>query len=310
MIAKYCDFLISYRCLNNCIFCSSYKPIKKFGAFPPLGFRKIKEALKRKKLEGYDHINFTGGEPTIHPYFLESLRLAKNLGLKVFVGSNGIKWADKNFCNKALPLVDEISLSLHGHNSKIHNLHTNNKESFQKLKQGLININQHPQNVLLIINIVVTKYNIDYLEEIIKFISQFKKVKQITISNIAPEGQASINFLKIAVRLTDLAARVKTIFELCNQKGITVRFFGIPICLLGEYKIYSNDIIWEPRLTLIRKKLKNNRIFLTEIKDSLPTKGRIFTTKCQRCIYKDVCGGIFKKYYQQFGDQELNPIYD
>lgn len=300
------EFHISYSCLNNCIFCSEQDQLKKFkGQF--VDTRKIVTKLKQFSQAGFNHITFTGGEPTLHPNFIELLRISKRLGYKTYVSSNGGLFSSKRFCQRILPYLDEICFSIHGYNAKLHNFHTCNKRSFSRLLRALQNIEEASKDIYGFINIVVTKYNLDSLEKIINFVSHYKKIRQILISNLAPEGNGLNNFKELVVPLSKIEEKVGKLVYLAQNRSLILRFFGLPLCSLNGYQDFSNDVHWSSRAT-IEKWQENSKIFLKTTLSYKPVRKRIKTNKCKNCLGQRVCGGIFKRYYQEFGDNELIPI--
>jgi MoaA/NifB/PqqE/SkfB family radical SAM enzyme len=300
---KRLEFHISYVCPNNCVFCSEKKQLEKFeGRFIEKDI--IEYNLTKSVKEGFGHITFTGGEPTLHPDIVELTGLAKSLGYKTYIGSNGGLFSSKIFCDKILPYLDEVCLSIHGPNADLHNFLTKNKRSFSKLKKALTNIDKYPRDIFCFINIVVTKYNFDCMEQIINFVGRYKKVKQVLVSNLAPEGNGLSNFEELSVPLEKIKRQVPNIVKAANKKSLNIRFFGMPTCILDGYEIYSNDIYWSPRLTL--EKWKNGRkVILKKTYSQKPSRKRVFAPKCGTCSKKGLCSGVFKKYVEVYGDDEL-----
>jgi len=206
-----------------------------------------------------------------------------------------------------LPYLDEVCFSLHGHTAKLHNFHTRNKKSFSKLAKALANIEEAKENTFGFANIVITKYNFDFLIEIIDFISRYKKIKQVLVSNFAPEGNGLSNFNELVVPLFRIKEKVGAIVDKAESQSIVARFFGVPLCALNGYWNYSNDAYWSSRTTIEQWKT-NKKIFLKKTLSYKPVRGRVKTLKCRQCLKKDICGGLFKKYYHEFGDYELMPF--
>lgn len=300
------EFHISYSCFNNCIFCSERDRLNKFKE-QFVKKESIIKILKWFSSRGFNHITFTGGEPTLHPNFTELVQLAKQLNYKTYVSTNGGLFSLKRFCQKTLPYLDEICFSLHGHNAKLHNFHTRNKTSFSRLLRAIKNVEEATEDVYGFINIVITKYNFDSLEKIIDFVSYYKKIKQILISNLAPEGNGLNNFKELVMPLSQIKQKISNIVHLAQNMSLVVRFFGLPLCLLDGYQDFSNDVHWSPRAT-IEKWQENSKIFLKTTLSYKPIRKRIKTNKCKNCLGREVCGGIFKRYYQKFDDSELKPI--
>jgi MoaA/NifB/PqqE/SkfB family radical SAM enzyme len=301
------EFHISYKCLNNCVFCSERDQIKKFkDQF--VSKNEIEKKLIEFSKKGVKHVTFTGGEPSLHPYFREILCFAKKLNYTTYVSSNGGLFYSTNFCKKTFPYIDEICFSIHGHNPTLHNLHTKNPQSFNRLIEALNNLEKFSTHIFGFANIVITKYNFNFLEEIIEFIQNYEKIKQILISNIAPEGNGLHNFEKLVVPLSLIRKKIKSIMESKLRKTLIIRFFGVPLCIFEEWKFLSNDLHWAPRITVEKWKIQK-KVYLKTTFSYKPTRKRIKTEKCKKCQAKEICGGIFKQYYQIFGDGELKPIY-
>ena len=99
---KRLEFHISYKCYNNCCFCSESAQLSKFrDSF--VSKEKIIANLEKFAGKGFKHITFTGGEPTYHPYFIEILKFAKGLGYKTYLTTNGGLFSLKKFTQKSLP---------------------------------------------------------------------------------------------------------------------------------------------------------------------------------------------------------------
>jgi len=257
--------------------------------------------LLKEKRKTFKSIHLTGGEPTLYPQFPMLVKEVKKLGYQIAVGTNGGKFEDKDFCRKTAPFIDEVCFSVHGHNEKLHNLHTNNRNSFKNVIKAIDNLSAFPLHFMS--NTVITKHNIQYLKKILSFIVS-KKIKQSLLSNLAPEGNGLKNYQKLSVRLKEIEKIVPGLAGFSEDNNMILRFFGIPACILGEYAELSNDFFWDSRLNIEQGRDKK-RIFIKEEPVFSPDRSRIKTEKCCNCIYKDICGGIFQEYYRLFNDSEL-----
>lgn len=302
---KRLEFHISYSCINDCIFCSEHDQLAKFkNQF--VGSERIAKELERFSGKGFNHVTFTGGEPSFHPDFIRILRLSRQLGFKTYATTNGGLFSSKRFCWGAFPYLDEICFSVHGHNAKLHNLHTRNAQSFAMLLRALKNTEECPRDIFVFINIVVTKYNYDFVDKIIGFLSRYNKIKQVLISNLAPEGRGLSNFKELAVPLGKMEALSEKIVSLSQANQITARFFGLPLCQLKGREDFSNDLHWASRATL--EQWKGKKVFLKSTLSYAPVRRRMKPSKCGVCLKKDICAGVFKKYYQEFGGKDLTPF--
>ena len=294
---KRLEMHITYSCMNNCLFCSEAHQLKNI-RLKQTPFSLIKKNLEKFQKKGIEHVTFTGGEPTTHPDFIKILSLSKDLGLTTYITTNGGRLADKEFADKALNYLDEICFSIHGHNDNLHNKQTRNKDSFSQLLKAVNNC----KDVNGFANLVVTKHNFNYLEKIIDFISDFNLIDQILISSIAPEGRGLDHFSNLTASITQFSEKVSSLSQLASEKGVIIRFFGLPLCALDGKTHLSNDLHWASRVTL---ELEKGRGEMKETYSYNPTRKRAKPKKCKECNYYKVCGGVFNEYLRVFGKEEL-----
>ncbi|MFW9876280.1 MAG: radical SAM protein, partial [Candidatus Thorarchaeota archaeon] len=107
-----CRLLLTNKCNQKCLFCCYNDNDCK------LLFDDIKTALDKVKSEEINNldkirISITGGEPTVSPYFFETLNYIKRLQFPYMsLQTNGIKFADRIFVKKTYELgIREITFS-------------------------------------------------------------------------------------------------------------------------------------------------------------------------------------------------------
>ncbi len=310
--AERIEFFIVYKCLNNCIFCSE---ADKFDN-SELPFEQIKKILIRERKKGIKIAHFMGGEPTLHTKFLDILKFAKKLGFLTHIITNGIMFSSVKFTKEVSPYLDEIMVSIHGPNKRIHEIHTRNNRSFKLSRAGLKNLSVIFKKRLLGTTSITSK-NLNYLPSMIDFFSQFG-IKEVQYIGLIPSGNASRNFIDIFPRLYKLKRVVPLIIERAKEKGVTLRISGVPMCILGEEGyIYSHDL-WENfkvdnEFKSDKKNLGKDNLLLWKEPQNKDKNfeidiGRIKTEKCKKCKFASICGGIYRRYYQQYGDDELTPF--
>lgn len=295
------DFFITKKCTNSCIFCS--EKFKLDGSDLP--FDKIKRVLKEQKKKGVELLHLVGGEPTLHPDFPAILKFAKALGFKIFIITNGVKFGSTEFCGQTLPWLDEIMVSLHGHDVKTHNANTRNPGSFKKILSSLKNLKKSFRGRLEATT-AITNENYQDLDKIAALADRFG-IKEYQCMSVVPAGEGDKNFFEIVPQYERLIPYLKKVINFCESKEITVRFSGIPMCILGEKYIYSHDL-WEN----FKLEEDSGKIDLWQepgrADDFEIDIGRIKTGKCRQCFKKEICGGIYEKYFQKYGEAELKPF--
>lgn len=304
--AQRIDFFIISKCTNKCAFCSeSYRMDGH-----EIGLGKVKEVLSAEKEKGTELVQFTGGEPTIHSKFPETLEFAKQIGYRTFIITNGAMLSSEAYCKEVLPYLDEIMFSVHGPNEKIHDSITNNKGSFKKLMLGIENTRKYHKGAIKATT-CATNLNLPYLKEIAVLIDKLQ-IKDYQLMTLVPGGRGRENFYKLMPKLLVLKDKIREVIDFCNKHSIQVRFSGVPMCILGNnydlsYDLYEamkidNEERHDGDMELWREPGKyDDREFKIDI-------GRIKTGKCKNCSKKDVCGGIYQMYFTRYGDTELKPF--
>ena len=294
---------VSYSCCNRCIFCSEKNRLKKFNSLSLSG-PEIASVLREKRLAGFSHVTFTGGEPSLLPVLPAALGVARSLGYKTCVTTNGSGFASAGFARRVVPLLDEAIVSCHGDSEATHDALTGKKGSFSAVLSALANMSAAGgKRLYLMVNTVVTQKNLEQLPRIFRMIAGFKAVKHYLVSYPAPEGGACADYGGMAVDLSKLRGAIGGLGAIAVSSGITLRFFGIPACALGKLAENSNDFYYSPRLTVERAASAGGGVGLKETRSRRPTRRRIYLKACALCRFKGSCGGIFRKYLRVFPER-------
>lgn len=300
---KRLEFHITYICNHACIFCSEDDRMQKYH-HSPLTEIQVRTILVDRAKKWYNHVNFTGGEPTLFPNFLKLLAFTKKLGYKIYVGTNGSMLANEKFAEKALEYIDELSFSIHWFDQKSCEQQTGHKKHFDIFTKNVIpNVTKYQKDNFFFSNIVLDRKNYLDAKKIIEFIvDTWYPVRQVLISNIAPEWLAEHNFSELVFDLYKFQETIPDIVDYCDNRNITLRFFGLPTCVLWDkFEDYANDMHWEERHTIERFTNSQGNIVLQDIYSPDNSRKRTFVEKCQGCRWKEKpCTGVFKKYLDFF----------
>ncbi len=301
---KRLEFHISYICNHDCIFCSEYDRLVTYKK-NPLTILQIKTILLDRRKKWFNHINFTWWEPTIIPWFINVLKFAKKLWYKIYVWTNGTMFSSNDFAKQALEFIDELSLSIHWYDKETCEKQVWVPNHFNIYKNYISkNIWKYKNDkTFLFSNVVLNKYNYKNTLDIVKFIkSTYPWIKQILISNIAPEWLADNDFSSLVFDLLNFKNYIPGIVNYCNDNDLILRFFWIPMCIITEkYQDYSNDKHWEERHTIERFTNENWNIVLKDIYSPDNSRKRSFVSKCETCKWKiNPCTGVFKKYLDYY----------
>ena len=288
---------ITYTCPERCVFCSEAHRMESFRRFP-VTFGRIATVLRTHAERGVRAVHFTGGEPTIHPRFVDVLRLARKLDMRTSVGTIGTMLARPDFAAAALPHLDEALFSLHGPTADVHDPLAGRVGSFDTVT-GALRAGAAHAGFLPMVNTVVTSENVGDLAETVALAAKLG-ARNIVVSNLTPEGAGLDAFDRLAADLTDLAATVPDV--VAAAQGATLRFFGWPMCALGEHWPMSNDLHWDPRVT-VEWARTGDVVRLDSFYNWTPDRKRIHVEACAPCARRSVCMGVFDRTAETRGSE-------
>ncbi len=298
---------VTYHCPERCVFCSEDGRMREFNKFP-VTFERVATVLRREASRGVEAVHFTGGEPTIHPRFIDILRLAKKLGMRTSIGTIGTRLADPEWAAAALPHLDEALFSLHGPDASVHDALAGRRGSFVQVNTAMENASRLTADRSgrpfgLFVNTVLTPLNLEHLVQITQLARTSGASLQI-LSNLTPEGAGEVRYDALAVPLSRLGEQVPRLVEAAG--AMVLRFFGVPMCILGPYAMFSNDLHWNPRVTVEWAALPG-KVSFEGVYSWTPARRREQAAPCAACKWRGVCAGVFSTYLSRFGANELQP---
>jgi MoaA/NifB/PqqE/SkfB family radical SAM enzyme len=292
---------LTYTCPERCAFCSEEHRMQRYRPYQ-VTWARVATVLRAHAARGVKNIHLTGGEPTIHPQFVEVLALAKKLGMRTSVGTIGTRLADEAFAARALPLLDEGLFSLHGPSAEVHDRMAGREGSFAQVVRAMELARDKPRFGLYV-NTVVTRLNVDALGDTVALAGSLG-ASLIVISNMTPEGLGLDRYEELAVPLERLAEVLPTIPA--RAPRAIVRFFGTPMCLLGDHAMLSNDLHWDPRVT-VEWQDAPGKVMFDGIYSWAPDRRRAHAPECAGCTLSSVCMGVFDRYLALWPTSALRP---
>ncbi len=109
-----CNYYLTYKCNAKCSFCDIWEIPSRYASL-----KAIKKNLLDLKILGVKVIDFTGGEPLLHPNLPEILAEAKKLKLITTVTTNGLLYPKK--AKSLVGLIDMLHFSLDSSLAEEHN---------------------------------------------------------------------------------------------------------------------------------------------------------------------------------------------
>src|SRR5207247_8834811 len=86
---KHARFYITFRCNSRCGYCNVWQDDKFFG-YEELTPEQIRRSLDELWTLGVRYVDFTGGEPILHPHLAEAVQPPKSVGIAAEVWTNAM----------------------------------------------------------------------------------------------------------------------------------------------------------------------------------------------------------------------------
>jgi len=294
---------IAYTCPERCVFCSEEDRMASYKQFG-VSWARAATVLRKHAARGVRAVHFTGGEPTIHPQFVQLLALARKLRMRTSIGTIGTMLAREDFAKQALPLLDEALFSLHGPDAATHDPLAGRPGSWETVTTAMRLARELKPDFSLFVNTVVTRHNLEQLPATAALAANLG-ARLLVVSNTTPEGGGLHQYEELAPRLEDLARVLPTVPA--AAPGVVLRFFGTPMCVLGESWTLSNDLHWDPRVTA-EWASKPGKVVFEDFYNWAPDRKRVHVEACDRCSRKGLCTGIFDRYAELWSTEALRPI--
>lgn len=292
------DIKIGFNCNNNCVFCVQGKKRER------LKFKtkdEVEKSLKESCKQGKDEVVFTGGEPSLHPDFLDFIALAKKIGFKeIQIQTNGRMFAYNDFCLKTVQAGStQFSPALHGSTAEIHDELTKVPGSFEQTVQAIKNFKKLNQYILT--NTVITGLNYKDLPNIAGLLVDLG-VDQFQFAFVHILGTAAENKDWLVPRKSEVVPYIKQGLDIGVGAGKIVSTEAIPYCLMPGYEDYiSEDFIPETRIYDID-------FVVEKYEDYRRSSGKAKRKECKNCKFYKKCEGPWKEYVEMFGWEEFKPV--
>lgn len=154
---------LTSKCNERCIHCYIPHQYKNTDIKPEL----MKSVLKQCSEMGVLTVIFSGGEPMLHPNFIEFLKYAKDLDLQVTVLSNLTLLTDDIIGALKYKNDSIVNVSLYSMIPEVHDAITTVKGSFYKTKDNIERLIAN--NIPLQLNCPVMKQNKDSFQDVINW---------------------------------------------------------------------------------------------------------------------------------------------
>jgi len=284
---------LSRACNNKCIFCLDYRSQNNTVYSYNYLCKKIKNGFNASA-DYKQRLILSGGEPTINPNFIKAVEYGKKLGFdKIQTITNGRMFCYKKFISQAKKAgLDEITFSLHGHNSSLHDKLVCIKGAFKQAVSGLKNA--LALKFIVNVDIVINKKNFKELLEIIKFYHQLG-VHEFDLLTIMPYGRAwDLNFDQLFYNLDEFKPIFEQVLDYGRANNIVLWYNRFPVNYFENYEHLIKDIEKKLYYEIFGERKKEFERFLSKGK-----RLNCLNLKCcELCFIKDFCAQL--SYFNNF----------
>lgn len=271
----------TYICNNQCVFCATGNRLPTHGEVD----EQIR-FMKMRREQGYDLIDFDGGEPTTNPMLFHLLRTAKALGYEqINLTSNGrMLMLPKNAEKIVRSGITNLLISLHGPNEAVHEEQVQSKGAFRQTVKGIANAAKlcKRYGVGFGVNVTLTKTNFPVLMEYGALLTRLG-VELCNIQFVTPFGRAS------AATQPDPAAVAPAVMQLIDTYGERIKFqvINLPLCYMPGYEEYCLGDIYKLERRMVFVSMEDVNLF-----DYLQARRR-HEEPCKTCFMSTACEGFY-----------------
>ena len=178
---------IARACNNRCAFCLDSDV--QDGTL--LALEEVEQEVRAGREQGAERLILSGGEASIHPDFLDLVRLGKALGYgHVQTITNGRMFAYRRFLDAALDAgLDEITFSLHGHTARLHDELTGVPGAFTQAVAGIRNAIAS-RRCIVSGDVVINRINVTHLRDVLDLMLGLG-IREFDLLMVVPFGRAS-----------------------------------------------------------------------------------------------------------------------
>ncbi len=274
----------TYACNNRCIFCldgdvSRARHLPKAEVFAEI----------ERGFQPGARLIVSGGEASIHPDFIDFVAHGKRVGYGwIQTITNGRMFAYEPFTRKAADAgLNEVTFSMHGHTSEIHDTLTGIKGGFAQALRGMRNLLKDGR-VVINVDCVINGLNYKHLDDILQFYMKLG-IHEFDLLQIVPFGRAwyDENRERLFYDVEEAFPYLNRAFQRAYKPGNYIWTNRFPVAYLEGIE----DLIQDPHKLF--DEMRGRRDEFEHFVDS-GQKLRCFGERCRYCFLQDYCDTLHR----------------
>jgi radical SAM protein with 4Fe4S-binding SPASM domain len=244
--------IVTHRCNQSCEFCFDASNILCASKASDMDMTTLDAVLEAIRAGVDDpaefNVTLSGGEPTVHPRFLDIVARVSEAGFPVTILTNGQRFADRRLLEEVLKHnIWNLQFSIEGASAEVHDRRVGSPGAFDRLVQAIENAKS--LGVRFITNSTMTATSIEEMYRLIDFLDELG-VPKMNIGNTLPE---------CAGRNWRVMMEYPTVVELAEHltlyaltKRIPFSFITpLPLCLKEGRQISNPSVCSAGRYSLV-----------------------------------------------------------
>jgi len=288
------DIILGYDCNLACDYCT-ITPQMRTRPFPA---RRVAEAITGARVDGFDAVSFTGGEPTIRADLVPLVELARRSGFTdVKVQSNGLLLSHGPNVDRLIAAgVNRFHVSIHTHDPAAYDALVRREGSYPMMVEGLSQLVK--RGVRLTADLILKEDTWRKLPEAVRWLHA-RGVRSVHLWFVSlTDGNR--DHPESMPRMSDVLPAMREAFAFGREHEMEIRSLHVPRCLLGADAAHALD----PGADRVRV-VTPEAVF--DLKDS-KLAGKAFVPACEGCRWRPVCPGIRPDYLERYGGAEFTAV--
>lgn len=299
------NVFLNYACNARCPFCFnpvSPSPEEERGG----SFDEVARQLYQGRKDGYDAVNFLGGEVTVRGDYPKIVAFARKAGYgEITMDTNGLRLADPAYTAElAAAGLGCARLSVHAPDAATHDRQVRVPGAFEKILTAIANLRASKVSVGL--NCVVNKGNYKLLPEYVRYFHDVAGIRDFSFAALRYIGYMTLpaSAEEMRVPVTEIVPHLRAAVAELKKRGVdSPTINDLVPCVAPDLVEHMRDWSTEPNLDGVRDPdggMRGSAEVCHEGKSPVPV--------CRQCSYRESCLGPERAYVQVLGAGEFKPV--